>query len=192
MRLVAVGLALVVCACTKQNPSACGDGVCNDPALPFCDTQGTLGGAVNECIAVSCTPGEFAECRGDVSVVCNETGDNYDLIECVRGCDDATGGCHIDPSNDLGQYYDMVPEPPDLVVTTGTIDTFTGEVNGSATTPSFLVAAPAGVAHRSASSWRSVFAWETSTSLAPIHNALALRRWRSWQPRTSRSKAAWL
>lgn len=144
MRLVAVGLALLLSACTKQNPSACGDGVCNDPALPFCDTQGTLGGAVNECIAVACTPGEFAECRGEVSVVCNETGDNYELIECVRGCDDATGGCHIDPSNDLGQYFDMVPDPPDIEIASGAIDTYTGVIAGLNDVPTFLVAAPPG------------------------------------------------
>jgi hypothetical protein len=114
------------------------------PQFPFCDTGGTLGGAVNECIAVNCTPGAFAECRGDTSVVCDATGENYELQQCVRGCDDATGGCHIDPSNDLGQYYDMVPDPPDLELVTGTIDTYTGTINGESSIPNFLVPAPSG------------------------------------------------
>jgi len=142
MRYIVGLVALLVLGCTKENPHACGDGTCNDPQLPFCDTQGTLGGAMNECVAVTCTPGAFAECRGDTSVVCDGTGANYELQPCARGCDDATGGCHIEPSNDLGQYLDMVPDPPDLDIATGTINTSTGEINGSTTVPSFLVPAP--------------------------------------------------
>lgn len=141
------GVGLIVLAavgCTKPNPHACADGVCDDPQLPFCDTQGSLGGAVNECIAVGCTPGEFAECRGDTSVVCDASGANYELQQCVRGCDATTGGCHIDPSNDLGQYYDMVPDPPDMEIVSGTIDTTTGTIDGVNSFPNFLVAAPPG------------------------------------------------
>lgn len=142
MRFVVGFVAVLALGCTKENPHACGDGTCSDPGLPFCDTQGTLGGAVNECIAVTCTPGAFAECRGATSVVCDATGANYELQQCARGCDDATGGCRIEPSNDLGQYLDMVPDPPDLDIATGTINTSTGEINGSTTVPSFLIPAP--------------------------------------------------
>jgi hypothetical protein len=144
MRFVVGLVAVLALGCTKENPHACGDGTCNDPQFPFCDTRGTLGGAVNECVAVTCTPGVFAECRGDTSVVCDATGENYELQQCVRGCDDETGGCHIDPSNDLGQYYDMVPDPPDLELVSGTIDTHAGTINGENTIPNFLVPAPPG------------------------------------------------
>ncbi len=144
MRFVVGLVALFALGCTKENPHACGDGTCNDPRFPFCDTGGTLGGAVNECVAVSCTPGAFAECRGGTSVVCDATGANYELQKCVRGCDDATGGCRIDPSNDLGHYFDMVPDPPDMEVINGTIDTSTGLVNGENTIPNFLEASPSG------------------------------------------------
>lgn len=86
-------LAVVVWAsCTRPNPRDCSDGLCSDPAYPFCDVDGSLEGQVNTCIAVSCTPGDLRACRGDAAVLCNATGNNYELIECELGCD-ATHGC---------------------------------------------------------------------------------------------------
>lgn len=53
--------------------------------------NGTLGGLQNECIAPSCTPAEVGECRGDVEVRCNATGDDFELTRCPLGCDPDVG-----------------------------------------------------------------------------------------------------
>ena len=80
-------------ACTVPNPRSCGDGVCSDQQFPFCDINGTLGGEPNECVAVACQPGKVAECRGDIAVTCNASGNNFDLSTCQGSCDIASGGC---------------------------------------------------------------------------------------------------
>lgn len=145
MRRLVVGLLFgLSVGCTKPNPRACQNGMCSDPAYPFCDTQGTLGGEINECIAVSCTPSEFAECRDNVAVTCNETGDDYLLDECVRGCSIDYAGCLVEPSNGLGAYLDMVDDPPDLTLISGEIDTYTGVITGADPVPNFLLPAPEG------------------------------------------------
>ena len=82
--LAAVALAF---GCTKPNPKDCADGLCTDPAYPFCDIDGALEGEAKTCIAVSCTPGELEACRGDMSIVCNAVGNDYDLVQCEKGCD---------------------------------------------------------------------------------------------------------
>jgi hypothetical protein len=84
-------LALVV-GCTKPNPaSTCSNGTCSDPAFPFCDVDGAIGGEPNTCIAVSCTAGSAATCRSDGALICNATGDNYDVTACPAGCVDGIG-----------------------------------------------------------------------------------------------------
>jgi len=88
--------ALVVSACAVPNPRACSDGACTDPRYPFCDVEGKLPdshGSPFTCVSVSCTPGEFAECRADTAVICDAVGGNYDLVQCPNGCDDASQGC---------------------------------------------------------------------------------------------------
>lgn len=100
---VLVGLGMVGMfgglGCTKPNPRSCKDGTCTDPGFPFCDTDGALAGEPQTCLAVACTPGEFAGCRGDTAITCNTAGADYDLIQCERGCDEAAGGCHLcDPN----------------------------------------------------------------------------------------------
>ena len=94
MRLL-LGLVLLVAGCTKPNPASCADNHCSDPARPFCDVDGTIGGEPQTCIAVSCTPNAFAECRNDAALTCNANGDNYDLLECEFGC--GTSGCKTPP-----------------------------------------------------------------------------------------------
>lgn len=47
---------------------------------------------------VSCTLGEFAECRGDTELTCNSAGNDYDAIQCARGCDPAVG-CRLCDAN---------------------------------------------------------------------------------------------
>lgn len=76
---------------TKPNPLSCLDGYCSDQAHPFCDVDGTFGGEPKECVAVSCLPLGFEACRGDAAIVCNATGDDYDVTNCPFGCD--TDGC---------------------------------------------------------------------------------------------------
>lgn len=96
---VVLGIA-VAGGCKEPNPRSCTDGTCTDPALPFCDADGVLGGEPNECIAVSCTPMEFATCRGDLAVTCNAAGTSYDLVACELGCDAASGGCRACEPNE--------------------------------------------------------------------------------------------
>jgi hypothetical protein len=80
--------------CTRPNPASCVDGTCTDPSLPFCDVGGEIAGGPLTCIAVTCTPGDFATCRGDTELTCNSVGTDYDIVQCERGCDPA-GGCRL-------------------------------------------------------------------------------------------------
>ncbi len=97
--LFVLGCLGLVGACTKRNPAYCGDGTCVDPSLPYCDIDGAIGGMAGTCIAVTCTPGELAICRGDAAVVCASSGSNYDTVQCPLGCDPAAGGCKECTSN---------------------------------------------------------------------------------------------
>ncbi|NVB83206.1 MAG: hypothetical protein HOV81_32840 [Kofleriaceae bacterium] len=88
-------------ACTKPNPAKhCTDGTCTTPNYPFCDVTGAIGGEEGTCIAVTCNAGEFGECRGDAEVRCNATGNNYDVVQCERGCDAAAEGCRLCSPNE--------------------------------------------------------------------------------------------
>ncbi len=88
-----IGLLVSLCVgCTIPNPQSCSDGLCTDQAFPFCDVGGELAGTPESCIAVSCTPMEFALCRGEQAITCNSAGNDFDLIECPLGCDQS-GGC---------------------------------------------------------------------------------------------------
>ncbi len=91
---------VAVTACTKPNPRSCVDEICEDPDLPFCDVDGSFAGEPMTCIAVACTPGEFAACRGDLEIACNNGGTNYDLARCERGCDPAALGCRLCSPNE--------------------------------------------------------------------------------------------
>lgn len=80
-------------ACTSRNPRSCLDDFCEDPALPFCDSDGSVSGEPGTCVAVSCEPLAFEACRGDEALVCNSTGDDFNITACPNGCDAAQGGC---------------------------------------------------------------------------------------------------
>jgi hypothetical protein len=82
-------------ACVAPNPRSCLDGTCTDPAYRFCDVDGTIAGQPDACIAVSCTPSEFAACRGDEALMCSASGDNYDVVACDYGCSEANLGCNV-------------------------------------------------------------------------------------------------
>ncbi|HEY4177706.1 MAG TPA: hypothetical protein VGM90_12760 [Kofleriaceae bacterium] len=126
MKVAAALVAVIgLVACTKSNPKSClEDGVCSDPQFPFCDTQGTLGGIQGECIAVTCEPNSFAECRDHVAVTCNASGDNYSTTTCDRACMPETNGCQLCTANETA-------------CTNGTVATCdgTGEVTASYACP---------------------------------------------------------
>ncbi len=82
---------LVLGSCTKPNPASCLDDFCSDPALPFCDVDGSIGGIPDTCIAVECMPGELQGCRGDNALICSETGTDIDETACEFGCGET--GC---------------------------------------------------------------------------------------------------
>jgi hypothetical protein len=84
---------LGVLGCTVPNPESCADGKCTDDRYPFCDSDGTVAGTPNACIAVSCTPNEFEACRGDDAITCDAIGNNFTVTDCPLGCDAASGGC---------------------------------------------------------------------------------------------------
>ncbi len=90
-----LGLALTVAStgCTMPNPRSCADGLCTDPAFPYCDTDGALQGEPDTCLAVSCSPQEFVACLADRAVACNAAGNDYDVTQCPRGCDVVADGC---------------------------------------------------------------------------------------------------
>lgn len=95
-RWMLFGGALLAIGCTKANPAAkCSTGTCIDPAYPFCDVDGSLTGSAGSCISVSCTPGDFKECRGDVALTCNAMGNNYDELQCSMGCTPEANGCKL-------------------------------------------------------------------------------------------------
>lgn len=101
-----VAVATLVGCSSIPNPRSCVDGTCLNPEFPFCDVNGTLGGIELECIAVSCEPASFAECRGSSSVVCNGTGDDYVIEQCERGC--AAAGCRLCEPNETACTNDKV------------------------------------------------------------------------------------
>jgi hypothetical protein len=96
MRRSLLLVVLVAVGCTKSNPAAhCQNGTCTDPNFPFCDVNGVVGGEPGACIAATCTAGQFTECRDNAEVRCNATGDNYEVVQCERGCDAAADGCRL-------------------------------------------------------------------------------------------------
>lgn len=109
MRVALVVAALIFAGCTERNPAFCGDGTCIDPARPYCDLDGHIGGTPGTCIAVECTPESFFECRSDSAIVCNSLGNNYDEVQCPLGCTSDSMGCKECTSND--QCGDSVCDP---------------------------------------------------------------------------------
>jgi hypothetical protein len=94
---------MAVAGCTRDNPASCGDNHCADPALPFCDVDGAIGGQAGTCIAVSCTPREFEACRDDRALMCSASGDNYDIVECEFGCN-PIAGCNTCNTSDCEKH----------------------------------------------------------------------------------------
>lgn len=92
MRLAWLAIGFVA-ACTKQNEHVCVNGNCPSSDFPFCDVGGEVGGFPGLCVAVDCTPGEFAACRSDGAITCNARGDDYDVVPCEHGCTEASAGC---------------------------------------------------------------------------------------------------
>ncbi|MFN0251337.1 MAG: hypothetical protein ACKV2T_30965 [Kofleriaceae bacterium] len=93
--------SLLVSGCGGEvaNPRSCIDGTCTSEAYPFCDLDGSFAGTPELCIAVTCEPSSFAQCRGDVALTCNATGTDYDLLDCPLGCQDGIG-CRVCEPNE--------------------------------------------------------------------------------------------
>jgi hypothetical protein len=94
-------VVLFVGACTKTNEEKyCTEQTCTTPDFPFCDVTGFESGEPGTCVAVACTAAAFGECRGDAEVRCNATGNNYEVVQCERGCDAAADGCRLCSPNE--------------------------------------------------------------------------------------------
>ena len=83
---------LFAAGCTKANPAAtCSDGTCTDPAFPFCDVDGSVGGEPGTCVAITCQAGANGGCQGSAALVCNANGTSFDPVACANGCDPNAG-----------------------------------------------------------------------------------------------------
>ncbi len=102
-RVWSVALALLASAsCTKSNPAAtCADGTCSDPAFPFCDVSGEIGGSPGTCISVTCDAGSIGGCQGSDELVCSATGETYVTKACANGCDPIAGCLECTPNESV-------------------------------------------------------------------------------------------
>jgi hypothetical protein len=93
--------SLIVSGCNGEvaNPRSCIDGTCTSEEFPFCDIDGSFAGTPELCIAVTCEPSTFSQCRDDVALTCNVTGTDYDLLGCPLGCQDGVG-CRVCAPNE--------------------------------------------------------------------------------------------
>lgn len=99
MRRLFLAAVFVVVGCnTVPNPRSCIDGTCTSEEFPFCDVNGTFGEEPGTCIAVTCEPNTFAQCRADIAVTCNATGNDYDLLDCPLGCVEGIGCRACEPN----------------------------------------------------------------------------------------------
>lgn len=97
-----VGVFLVTSGCgSVANPRSCLDGTCTSEEFPFCDVDGSFSDTPNTCIAVTCEPDTFAQCRDDFALTCNTTGTDYDLLDCPLGCQDGIGCRVCQPSQSV-------------------------------------------------------------------------------------------
>jgi len=134
--------------CTAGTFAACrGDTAitCNAAGTSFDDVQCELG-----CDAASggcrlCNPNETA-CTNGTLATCDAAGKVVSSEKCALGCFEDQPRCRdIDPSNGLGQYLDMVVDPPDLVAADVQLNTDTGDLfigGQKQSIPTFLAPAP--------------------------------------------------
>jgi hypothetical protein len=92
--LLVTGLLLVGTACTTRNPRNCDDGICTDPAFPYCDADGSVGGTPHVCIEATCEAGVIVGCQGNGLLRCNADGSDYEVVACANGCDSANARCN--------------------------------------------------------------------------------------------------
>lgn len=86
----------------QTEPAAtCGDGVCDDPAFPFCDVSGAIGGVPSSCIAQNCDASAFIACDEDRLVTCSADGDDFVFTDCDHGCNADTGACNVCNPNEV-------------------------------------------------------------------------------------------
>lgn len=147
--------ACIAPACTADQFVECRGDVelrCNADGTNFNLTPCDRGCDANAGGCRLCDPGETACTNGQVAT-CDASGATTVKETCPLGCFETEARCReIDPSNDIGTYFDAVPNPPDLDLEFATFRTDTGIVtdNGNElTVPSFAVSA---LESRSASS----------------------------------------
>lgn len=97
MRLLGAVVLWMLMGCSVPNPRSCLDGSCTDPLFPYCDVEGFVAEEPQTCITVDCTADTFLGCRDGRAITCNSTGNNYDLVECPRGCNE--NGCIPPPAD---------------------------------------------------------------------------------------------
>ena len=148
MRSTLWALLVVLGACTKPNPASCLDDFCNDPALPFCDADGSIGGTPDTCIAVQCTPAEFKGCRDDRALVCSADGANIDAVDCEFGCGEDgclpcnTSDCQPPEKHIIPKYLPTVCD--DLATGTLEVNAYTELDTSDDTSCTSIVAQPTG------------------------------------------------
>jgi hypothetical protein len=94
----------------------------------------------------ACMPSQTT-CANGITETCDAAGNISGHEACVLGCSsDATRCATLDPSNNLGMFYDMTADPQDLTLS-GSLDLKDGKLTSGGTTTtltSFSVAAPTG------------------------------------------------
>jgi hypothetical protein len=94
----------------------------------------------------ACMPSQTT-CANGITETCDAAGNISGHETCALGCSsDATRCGTLDPSNNLGMFYDMTADPQDLTLS-GTLDLKDGKLTSGTTTatiPSFTVTAPTG------------------------------------------------
>lgn len=141
MRFIALVSLLVGSACSSESGHCKADVDCQDPAYPYCDTEGEVGPAKDLCTvqpadcpvercgcvggAITCTNNTLVACSADghsasttqCSVGCEETGDACKTFLAPNGMDEPLAAAAAEPDVEL---------PPDAE-----IDTDTGMVTGA-------------------------------------------------------------
>ena len=97
-RYCLVGVLFAVSACSwvlEANPNYCADNAdCTDPAYSYCDSEGTLEGIKNRCVASPFDAGPScqgsAECTVDTAPICSPGGECQPCTESADGDGDCT------------------------------------------------------------------------------------------------------
>lgn len=102
VRAAVIAAGFVAAACSGKDPNDCKVTCSADSDCP----KGQTCGAVGRCTSgekCTCTPGEFQDCLGSATRVCNATGDGFDAQDCgASGCNAGSGRCNACVAGTLG------------------------------------------------------------------------------------------